>query len=59
MIKCNFCGYEFNENESQKGCHGCPLNKSCNKYKCPNCGFEIPKEPKLIQLIRKWRKRNG
>ncbi|EOC99525.1 hypothetical protein [Caldisalinibacter kiritimatiensis] len=59
MIKCSFCGYEFNEDEAAKGCKSCPMSKACNKYKCPNCGFEIPKEPKFIQLIKKWGRKNG
>ncbi|WHH59967.1 hypothetical protein [Petroclostridium sp. X23] len=54
MIKCRFCGTEFLEQESKAGCRGCPLSKTCNKYKCPNCGYEIPKEPKFIQMIKKW-----
>ncbi|WP_202708581.1 hypothetical protein [Sporosalibacterium faouarense] len=58
MIKCSFCGYEFQADESKIGCSGCPLSGTCNKYKCPNCGFEIPKEPKIIKLIKKWRHKN-
>ena len=57
MIKCEFCGNEFSEDESIKGCKGCPMSKSCNKYKCPNCGYEMLKEPKLIKIIKKWVKR--
>jgi hypothetical protein len=56
MITCSFCGYEFSELDSQVGCQGCPLHKSCGKVKCPNCGFEIPKEPKLISWLKKKRR---
>ena len=55
MSKCSFCGYEFSEEQGTAGCKGCPLHKSCGKLKCPNCGFEIPKEPKFIAWLRKWR----
>jgi len=52
MIKCSFCGTEFDENDSVKACAGCPMSKACNKLKCPNCGYEALKEPKLIRLIK-------
>lgn len=58
MIKCSFCGHEFEEYESIEGCAGCPLHKNCNKHKCPNCGYEVLKEPKLISKIKKWGKKN-
>ncbi|RJR13016.1 hypothetical protein C4588_01370 [Candidatus Parcubacteria bacterium] len=58
MIKCSFCGHEFNDHDSKSGCNGCPMSKTCNKSKCPNCGFEMPKEPGLIKFIkRKWGKK--
>jgi len=56
MIKCSFCGHEFEEQESVASCSSCPMHKNCNKYKCPNCGYEIPKEPKIISIIKKWGK---
>ncbi|WDV45273.1 hypothetical protein PV797_17350 [Clostridiaceae bacterium M8S5] len=54
MIKCSYCGYEFNEKDTLKGCKTCPMTKVCNKYKCPNCGFHILKEPKIIKQLKKW-----
>lgn len=58
MIKCSFCQHEFNESESQANCAGCPMSKACNKSKCPNCGYEILKEPGLITFIKnKWGKK--
>jgi hypothetical protein len=60
MIKCGFCGYEFKEDVKKVGCSGCPMSCTCNKYKCPNCGFEILKEPGIIKFIkRKWRRKYG
>lgn len=58
MIKCSFCGHEFTEEQSVAGCVSCPMHKSCNKHKCPNCGYEILKEPKLIQVLKKWGRKN-
>lgn len=34
------------------------MTKVCNKLKCPNCSYEIPKEPKLVTYIKKWGKKN-
>jgi hypothetical protein len=54
MIKCNFCGYEFPEDQARTACSGCAMSKSCNKAKCPNCGYEILREPKLIKWMKGW-----
>ena len=59
MIKCSFCGFEFIKDEGHLGCSGCPMSKTCNKYKCPNCGYEMPKEPKLITILKKWRQKKN
>jgi hypothetical protein len=24
--------------------------------KCPNCGYEMPKEPRWLKIIKGWRK---
>ena len=59
MTKCSFCGYEFEESSAKKGCGGCPLSSSCSKVKCPNCNYEMLKEPALITFIKKkWGGRN-
>lgn len=53
MIKCEFCGKLFDENSAIPGCRSCPMSRTCNKYKCPNCGYEIPKEPGLIKYLKR------
>jgi rubredoxin len=53
MIKCSFCGYEYSESQSSAGCSGCPMRGACGKQRCPNCGFESPREPGIIKLIKK------
>ncbi|MFA6568605.1 MAG: hypothetical protein WCS96_10360 [Victivallales bacterium] len=50
-MKCSFCGFEFKENEADKSCCGCVMAKKCRLLKCPNCGFEIPKESEWIKKI--------
>ena len=51
-MKCSLCGYQFEEDETVIACKGCPLKKACNMVRCPNCGFEVPAEPKLFKVLR-------
>jgi hypothetical protein len=56
VMKCGFCGFEFDECNSKSGCAGCPMNGSCKKIKCPNCNYEMYPEPqsKILDTIKKW-----
>ncbi len=54
-MKCLFCGHNFTIDEALKSCKGCPIRK-CDMMKCPNCGYEILPEPKLIKLLKRRRK---
>lgn len=54
-MKCPFCGFEFQEQDAPKACHGCPFSGSCGKIKCPNCGYEIAREPGWLGKIRRQR----
>ena len=58
-MKCPLCGYEFNEMESKEGCSSCHVFGACNMIRCPNCGYEMPPEPKFIKRLKKWRKGDG
>lgn len=58
-MKCQLCGLEFNENDGQAACKGCPISRSCSLVKCPNCGYEIPKEAGFIKSLRKWKERRN
>jgi Fe2+ transport system protein FeoA/rubredoxin len=44
-MKCSLCGYEFSDTEGQGSCANCPMHKGCSLVRCPNCGFETPKDP--------------
>lgn len=48
-MKCSFCGYEFNEG-GLRPCEACPFKAGCGKVKCPNCGYEMPRE----SFFRRW-----
>lgn len=57
-MKCALCGLEFKEEEEGVSrCRGCPLARSCGLVRCPNCGYEVPLEPKFLKAFKKWRKR--
>jgi len=53
-MKCSFCGHEFSSGEAETACRSCPLVKGCHLIRCPQCGFEMPPEPKLIAWLRKF-----
>ncbi|MGI6605137.1 MAG: hypothetical protein ACOX2S_08960 [bacterium] len=40
-LKCSFCGFSFDREDGRGSCAGCPMNRFCQKVKCPNCGFEL------------------
>lgn len=53
-MKCALCGFEYSKEESVKACAGCPMSRGkCRLQRCPNCGYEVPLEPKLIKFFRK------
>ncbi len=56
-MKCSLCGYQFEE-RAAAACKGCPMSGACGMVRCPNCGYDMPKEPKIIRAFRAWRKRD-
>ena len=59
-MKCALCGHEFDEEQSGSSCKGCPLSGACNMVRCPNCGYEVPRETSFRDMLKTWRKRlNG
>ena len=52
MMKCGFCGYEFDPAEAETACNGCPLVRDCRLVRCPRCNYEMPPEPGLIKWLR-------
>ena len=59
MIDCPMCGYSFEEAEAEDSCRGCPLATGCHLLKCPRCGYEVLREPRLVQAIKTWRRKRG
>ena len=50
-ITCSLCGAVFEPDENT--CGGCVLNKDCKLVSCPNCGFGVPQESKLVGWLKK------
>ncbi len=50
-MKCSLCGFDFEKDESEKACAGCPFSNGCEMRKCPNCGFEMPEESERFKSI--------
>jgi rubredoxin len=58
MMKCGFCGHEFDEEEVNPGCKNCPLASGCKMIKCPRCNYENPPEPAVVKKIKKILRRS-
>lgn len=51
-VKCALCGYEFDEKNSKSSCKGCFMAGGCDLIRCPNCGYETPREPGWVNPVR-------
>jgi len=49
---CGFCGTSFVLSDAEAVCHNCPLAGACNLIRCPQCGYEMPPEAKLISRLK-------
>ncbi len=49
--KCGLCGREFRKEEALTACVSCPFHKGCKLIKCPNCGYEFPREPGWLKKL--------
>jgi rubredoxin len=57
-VKCTLCGHEFDEKAGEPACARCPMSHGCNLVRCPNCGFEMPAEPRWVRWLKeKWKGR--
>ena len=58
-MKCPLCGCRFSEDEAEVACRGCPLAGNCGMARCPNCGYDIPKESALLKALRALRRKDN
>lgn len=56
MMKCSLCGYQFQEEDGKATCKGCLLTGACHMVRCPNCGYDMPVEPKIVKAFKAWRR---
>ncbi len=54
-MRCPLCGIEVTE--GAPACKGCAASKGCSLLRCPNCGYEIPKEPGFMKIFRRWKEK--
>ena len=54
-MKCGMCGFEFDPEEAETSCGGCPLVRGCGLVRCPRCGYEMPPEAALVRWVRRIR----
>jgi hypothetical protein len=52
LVKCSLCGMVF-EPAQEKSCGGCPIKKDCGRICCPNCGFQMPKDSRLVRWLKR------
>jgi len=50
-MKCPLCGKEFDATKT--ACANCPMHAGCDLIRCPNCGYEFPKESRIINFFAK------
>ncbi len=58
-MKCSLCGYQFREKDGGIACKGCPMAGKCHMLRCPNCGYDMPVESKLLKALKAWSKRDN
>jgi hypothetical protein len=51
MIDCSMCGHSFTYAEGAACRSGCPMASGCGMVTCPSCGYEFPRESKLLTLL--------
>lgn len=45
---CPACKHEYSPNASTVECGACLMRGSCGLVKCPECGYETPREPGFV-----------
>ena len=48
---CGLCGLRFTH--GGKVCTSCVLSGGCDLVKCPRCGFQFPRESRVVALVRR------
>ncbi|PKO16974.1 hypothetical protein CVU37_09185 [candidate division BRC1 bacterium HGW-BRC1-1] len=48
---CPACNHKFDPESSSVGCGACLMHGSCGLVKCPECGYETPREPGFLARL--------
>lgn len=51
---CSFCRREFDEAKIAEACRACPSGGGCHHVRCPFCGNEMPREPRLVKAMKSF-----
>lgn len=57
LVTCAFCGHRYRPEDSRSACGNCPLHpkgRECGWLRCPNCGYETPRESGWLKGVRHW-----
>jgi len=49
---CPLCGHSFTEETAANECRSCTLFAGCQWVRCPKCGYEWPREPRIVRWLR-------
>ena len=53
LFTCGLCGARFTHGEQV--CGGCVLRAACDVVRCPNCGYQFPRESRIVAWLgRLW-----
>jgi hypothetical protein len=55
VFTCALCGGRFTHGE--KVCGSCPLNRGCEVVRCPNCGYQFPRESVIVRWVTRLLRR--
>ncbi len=48
---CPACNHKYDPESSSVGCGACLMHGSCGLVKCPECGYETPREPGFLARL--------
>lgn len=56
-MECPYCHRMFKESSADPACKGCLSRRGCQRVRCPDCGYEMPREPRSAARIRELYRR--
>ena len=50
-FRCGLCGARFTH--GAQVCGACPLRNACDVVQCPSCGYQFPRESRIVNWLRR------